>query len=208
MTQHVPHHHVAILGTGPGALAAVVRLHQARVGDVVLIEHDTDDVTALHWQADRQRWLVTAASGEQTATHIVVDSDALADRLFGTDGVALAERWDGEPAAYLGTSVHGFPNCFLVHGPNIGLRHRSGEQLLECQANYIAAAVAYARDFGFAVVEPTHAAQQKYAGFRASGAADFRRRTNRFTPIDHRVQRPVRELTAVSAAARRATESC
>lgn len=203
------HNHVAIVGTGPGALSAAVRLHQAAVDDVVLLDHDTDDVMALHWQADRQRWHITTASGEQTATHIVVDTDALADRLFGTAGVSMAESWDGEPVAYLGTSVHGFPNCYLVHGPDIGLRHNSVGQMRESQADYIAAAVAYARDFGFAAVEPTPAAQHHYAIFRPRSTADFRRRTSRFTPRDHLVQRPVRELVeAVSAGARPATESC
>ena len=206
MNQPVPHHHVAIIGTGSGALAAVVRLHQSGVDDVVLIDDTDDEITALHWQAGGQRWHITTADGEQTAAHIVADSDALADRLFGTDGVSMAERWGGEPAAYLGTSVHGFPNCFLMHGPNIGLRHKSGEQMLESQATYIAAAVAYARDFGFAAVEPTPAAQQNYTDIRQSSTADFRRRTSRFIPIDHLVQRPVRDM--VSAAVRPATESC
>ncbi|WP_020101113.1 hypothetical protein [Mycobacterium sp. 360MFTsu5.1] len=208
MNQPLPHHHVAIVGTGPGALAAVVRLHQAAVDDVVLVEHDIDDAMALHWQTDRQRWHITTASGEQTATHVVVDTDALADRVFGTEGVSMAESWDGEPGAYLGTSVHGFPNCYLVHGPDIGLRHNSVEQMRESQADYVAAAVSYARDFGFAAVEPTPAAQQNYAGFRPRGTADFRRRTNRFTPRDHLVQRPAREPVAVSAAVRPATENC
>lgn len=208
MNQPVPHHHVAIVVTGPGALAAAVRLHQAAVDDVVLVDHATDDVLALHWRADRQHWHITTASGEQTATHVVVDTDALADRLVGTAGVSMAETWDGEPVAYLGTSVHGFPNCYLVHGPDIGLRHNSVERMRESQAEYLAAAVIYARDFGFAAVEPTPAAQQNYGDFRPRRTADFRRRTNRFTPRDHLVQRPVRELVAVSAAGRPATESC
>lgn len=208
MNQPIPHNHVAIVVTGPGALAAAVRLHQAGVEDVVLIDHYADDVMTLHWQADRQRWLITTASDEQTATHVVVDTDALADRLFGTEGMSMAESWDGEPVAYLGTSVHGFPNCYLVHGPNIGLRHNSVEQMRESQADYVAAAVAYARDFGFAAVEPTPAAQQNYAIFRPRGTADFRRRITRFTPRDHLVQRPVRASAAVSAAGLPATGSC
>jgi hypothetical protein len=68
--------------------------------------------------------------------------------------------------------------------------------------------VAYARDFGFAVVEPTPAAQQNYASFRPRGTADFRRRTNSFTPMDHLVQRPVRASATVSAADLPATGSC
>ena len=74
----------------------------------------------------------------------------------------MAESWNGDPAAYLGTSVQGFPNCYLMHGPNIGLGHNSVVHMLESQANYIAATVTYARDFGFAAVEPTPSAQQTY----------------------------------------------
>jgi cation diffusion facilitator CzcD-associated flavoprotein CzcO len=147
----------------------------------------------------------------------------LTDRLFGTDGISMAESWDGNPAAYLGTAVHGFPNCYLMHGPNIGLGHNSVVQMLESQANYIAETVTYARDFGFAAVEPTQAAQQNYdddvqrlsqgtvwtaggcqswyvnehgrnVNIWPSSTIDFRRRTSHFIPVDHLVQRPVREL--------------
>lgn len=260
MNQPIPHNHVAIIGTGFGALATAVRLHQSGIDDVALIEHPDDEVTALHWQVNRQRWHITTANGERTAAHVVVDSDAPAEpvirtarritprhvraisrlqrvlrnlriplsdrhfpadnqdtgsetrqspltgRLFGAEGISMAESWHGEPVAYLGTSVHGFPNCYLIHGPNISVRHNSMEQLLESQANYIAASVTYARDFGFAAVEPTPAAQQNYTSIWQSSSADFRRRTSRFVPVDHLVQRPGREL--VSAAVRPATESC
>jgi hypothetical protein len=33
-------------------------------------------------------------------------------------GRTLAEEWDGVPRAYLGMSVPGFPNMFLLYGPN------------------------------------------------------------------------------------------
>jgi hypothetical protein len=57
----------------------------------------------------------------------------------------------------------GFPNCYLVHGPNIGLGHTSVIHMFESQANYIAAAVTYARDHDLAAVEPTTVARQTYA---------------------------------------------
>ena len=147
----------------------------------------------------------------------------LTDQLFGTDGVSMAESWNGDPAAYLGTSVQGFPNCYLMHGPNIGLGHNSVVHMLESQANYIAATVTYARDFGFAAVEPTPSAQQTYdddvqrlsdgtvwtaggcqswyvnsrgrnVNIWPSSTIDFRRRTSRFIPADHKVTRPSRKL--------------
>ncbi len=38
--------------------------------------------------------------------------------ITGADGVSLTERWNGYPRAYLGLSVPGFPNMFLIYGPN------------------------------------------------------------------------------------------
>jgi cation diffusion facilitator CzcD-associated flavoprotein CzcO len=39
-------------------------------------------------------------------------------QITGTGGRTLAEAWAGVPRAYLGTSVPGFPNLFLLYGPN------------------------------------------------------------------------------------------
>ena len=39
-------------------------------------------------------------------------------RIAGAGGRTLAETWAGVPKAYLGTSVPGFPNLFLLYGPN------------------------------------------------------------------------------------------
>ena len=39
-------------------------------------------------------------------------------QITGKDGRTLAETWAGLPRAYLGTSVPGFPNLFLLYGPN------------------------------------------------------------------------------------------
>lgn len=36
----------------------------------------------------------------------------------GADGVSLTDQWAGVPRAYLGLSVPGFPNMFLLYGPN------------------------------------------------------------------------------------------
>jgi cation diffusion facilitator CzcD-associated flavoprotein CzcO len=39
-------------------------------------------------------------------------------QITGKEGRTLAETWAGLPRAYLGTSVPGFPNLFLLYGPN------------------------------------------------------------------------------------------
>jgi cation diffusion facilitator CzcD-associated flavoprotein CzcO len=38
--------------------------------------------------------------------------------VVGRGGQTLAEAWNGVPRAYLGMSVPGFPNMFLLYGPN------------------------------------------------------------------------------------------
>ena len=58
----------------------------------------------------------------------------------GADGRSLAETWDGSPRAYLGTAVAGFPNAFLMLGPNIGI-NTSATVLMEAQTEYIVAAI-------------------------------------------------------------------
>jgi cation diffusion facilitator CzcD-associated flavoprotein CzcO len=59
--------------------------------------------------------------------------------VIGVDGADLGERWlrDG-PEAYLGTSVAGFPNFFMMVGPNTGLGHNSMIYMIESQVQYIA----------------------------------------------------------------------
>lgn len=42
-------------------------------------------------------------------------------RVFGEGGVELHERWGGDARAYLGTSVPGFPNFFMIYGPNTNI---------------------------------------------------------------------------------------
>jgi 4-hydroxyacetophenone monooxygenase len=42
-------------------------------------------------------------------------------RVTGRGGVDLHEKWDGNARAYLGVTVPGFPNLFLLYGPNTNI---------------------------------------------------------------------------------------
>jgi cation diffusion facilitator CzcD-associated flavoprotein CzcO len=58
-------------------------------------------------------------------------------RVRGRTGT-LADAWNREGSqAYLGTSVSGFPNLFLLLGPNTGLGHNSIVYMIESQLNYV-----------------------------------------------------------------------
>jgi cation diffusion facilitator CzcD-associated flavoprotein CzcO len=60
----------------------------------------------------------------------------------GRGGLLLSEVWQDGPEAYLGMAVAGFPNLFLLYGPNTNLGHNSIIAMLECQFDYVLQAVA------------------------------------------------------------------
>ncbi|GAA4254663.1 NAD(P)/FAD-dependent oxidoreductase [Dactylosporangium darangshiense] len=86
----------------------------------------------------------------------------IAERIRGRDGRSLAERWQGSPQAYRGTTVSGFPNLFLLLGPNTGLGHNSVVLMIESQINYVLGALERMRLDGVRAVEPTAEAQARF----------------------------------------------
>jgi cation diffusion facilitator CzcD-associated flavoprotein CzcO len=78
----------------------------------------------------------------------------------GREGISLEQAWSSGPEAYLGTIVSGFPNLFLMCGPNTGLGHNSQILMIEAQANYLTRCIRFAR--GRAVVEVRRGAQDRY----------------------------------------------
>ena len=59
--------------------------------------------------------------------------------VVGRGGVSLEQHWAGEPRAYLGITVPGFPNFFLLYGP--GTNGGDIVSMLEAQAKYAVRAV-------------------------------------------------------------------
>ena len=131
----------------------------------------------------------------------------------GRDGRTLAEVWAGSPEAYLGVGVAGFPNLFLLLGPNTGLGSTSVVLMIEAQVEYLLRALELMRTAGVATVEPRPEAQQAFvaevdgrmrATVWSAGCASwyidrtgrvsalwpgftwaYRRRTRRFDPRRH-----------------------
>lgn len=58
--------------------------------------------------------------------------------VFGTKGQRLRDHWAGGARAYMGTMTEGFPNLFILYGPNTNTGHTSIIFKLECQAGYTA----------------------------------------------------------------------
>jgi len=58
-------------------------------------------------------------------------------KVFGPGGHELSEQWRDGASAHLGIAVPGFPNLFLLYGPNTNLGSGSIVHMLECQIGYV-----------------------------------------------------------------------
>ena len=59
-------------------------------------------------------------------------------KVVGRGGVELHDRWDGDARAYLGVAVPGFPNFFLLYGPNTNIvLNGSIIWFSECEVRYV-----------------------------------------------------------------------
>lgn len=62
-------------------------------------------------------------------------------QITGLDGRTLKDTWKDGAEAYLGLTVSGFPNFFMLYGPNTNLGHNSIVYMIESQVNYILDAI-------------------------------------------------------------------
>jgi cyclohexanone monooxygenase len=109
--------------------------------------------------------IVTADGVERPVDVIVVATGfhttdlPIAEIITGRAGRTLADVWrETGMAAYKGTTVPGFPNYFMLVGPNTGLGHSSMVFVIESQVRYLCDAVRELRRQGWSSVEPTPAA--------------------------------------------------
>jgi cation diffusion facilitator CzcD-associated flavoprotein CzcO len=92
----------------------------------------------------RPHSIVTADGTEREVDTIIFgtgfhvhDNPAMA-LMRGRDGRTLRETWDGGgPQAYLGATIPGFPNLFLLMGPNTAGGYNSIVFTIESQINYV-----------------------------------------------------------------------
>ncbi|MDQ5808190.1 MAG: NAD(P)/FAD-dependent oxidoreductase, partial [Actinomycetota bacterium] len=61
--------------------------------------------------------------------------------IVGEEGRSLGETWGDVPKAYLGSSVPGFPNMFLLYGPNTNGGTGSVIYTIEASVNHVIAAL-------------------------------------------------------------------
>jgi cation diffusion facilitator CzcD-associated flavoprotein CzcO len=82
--------------------------------------------------------------------------------VFGRDGQSLATAWANGMRGYASTSVHGFPNFFVLNGPNAGLGHSSSIYMMETQIDYVLGALAHMGQSSLSSIEVQADAEQAY----------------------------------------------
>jgi cation diffusion facilitator CzcD-associated flavoprotein CzcO len=97
------------------------------------------------------------ATGFEAAEHVAPFE------VRGRGGHDLNERWRDGAEAYLGTAVSGFPNLFLLVGPNTGLGHSSLLFMIESQIAYVLSALATMRARRLKVVDVRADVQNGYS---------------------------------------------
>jgi cation diffusion facilitator CzcD-associated flavoprotein CzcO len=151
-------------------------------------------------------------------------------RIRNAAGAPLAQVWQGSPQAHLGSAVSGFPNFFMMLGPNTGLGHTSQVFMIESQIKYVGEALRHLRSNAIGALEVRPEVQRAFndevqqrlvgtvwnsGGCRSwyidrngrnsalwpGGTWNFRTRTRHFRPDDY-VVRPQTgvELTGTSQA--------
>lgn len=84
--------------------------------------------------------------------------------IAGRGGRTIRQAWgDDDPRAYLGITAPGFPNLFMIYGPNTNLAH--GGSIIfhhECQVRYICQALRDMIEHGWASIEPRQEVHDAY----------------------------------------------
>jgi cation diffusion facilitator CzcD-associated flavoprotein CzcO len=112
---------------------------------------------------------IRAGDGSEQAADAIILATGFAShdfvapmRVVGRDGRSLAEEWGEVPRAYLGLSVPGFPNFFLLYGPNTNGGSGSVVNTLECGIDHVLAALRELERAGASRIEVRSQAAEEF----------------------------------------------
>jgi cation diffusion facilitator CzcD-associated flavoprotein CzcO len=97
------------------------------------------------------------------ATGFRVTNNTFPELIRGRDGRSMREVWEDDGmGAYNGTTFAGFPNLFMLAGPNTGIGHTSLVYMIEAQLPYILDALELMDERGIEVLEVRPDVQAAY----------------------------------------------
>ncbi|MEM9014593.1 MAG: NAD(P)/FAD-dependent oxidoreductase [Pseudomonadota bacterium] len=113
---------------------------------------------------------VRTSSGEERAADVIIlatgfrSFDILQSvDVTGPTGTKLRDAWSDRISAHRTIATPGFPNFFLLLGPNSGLGHNSVLLMIEAQVEYILKLLKQAENVGARLIEPRREAADRYA---------------------------------------------
>jgi cation diffusion facilitator CzcD-associated flavoprotein CzcO len=118
--------------------------------------------------AIRPHAIVTAAGSEHPIDALIFGTgfdfiDSLRNLpVTGRNGIALRTAWRDAIGAYHGMSVAGFPNFFMLLGPNTFLGHNSVIMMIEAQADYVIDCLKQMGEKGLRIVDVRADSQNRF----------------------------------------------
>ncbi|MCB1160615.1 MAG: NAD(P)/FAD-dependent oxidoreductase, partial [Leptospiraceae bacterium] len=112
---------------------------------------------------------ILTGSGEEIELDAVImatgfqGAEAIAPyKILGKGQKDLNEAWKNGAEAYLGTTISGFPNFFMIVGPNTGLGHSSMIFMIESQVQYALQAIMSSRKNSWKFIDVRQEIQDNY----------------------------------------------
>lgn len=97
------------------------------------------------------------------ATGFQADQFLAPMQIIGRNGVDLRAQWGDEPVTHLGIHAAGFPNLFLLYGPNTNVAHAGSVIFVsECQVKRMLESIKLAVESGATCIEVKPAVQDDY----------------------------------------------
>ncbi|MFV5501242.1 flavin-containing monooxygenase [Acinetobacter sp. 226] len=85
-----------------------------------------------------------------------------AAKVVGKQGLSLEQQWSSGMQGYQSTTVHNFPNLFILNGPNTGSGHNSALYFLETQFDLVLDALQFFEQQQIQVFEADQEAENSY----------------------------------------------
>ena len=112
---------------------------------------------------------ILTADGQERAVDVMIYGTGFhvtepfrGTRIVGRDGVEIHEAWKERMSAFLGITVSGFPNFFILLGPNTGLGHNSVVLMIEAQIRYVMNCLKLLRRGNRSVIEVRAGSQERF----------------------------------------------
>ncbi|WP_246398141.1 flavin-containing monooxygenase [Mycobacterium vicinigordonae] len=92
--------------------------------------------------------------------------------IVGRNGQPLTEKWASGPRTYLGIASEGFPNFFMITGPQSAVALYNNPLAIEDHVEFATDAIKYALDNGISEIEPTRDAEDEWVELVETMAAE------------------------------------